>query len=49
MGPPTVDAGGALALAQAGGVEPGVALELIAAAANGVLLGAADRDREKQG
>jgi len=46
MGPATVDVGCALAMATASGVQPAVAADLVAAAAEGVVLAVVDRQKE---
>ena len=48
MAGPVVDAAGALALASARGVAPDLAAELITAAINGVMLGAAEREKGRE-
>lgn len=47
MGPATVDAGCALSMAAASGVQPEVAADLVAAASEGVMLGLMDRQQKK--
>lgn len=48
MAGPVIDAAGALALASARGVAPDLAAELITAAINGVMLGAAEREKGRE-